>query len=153
MNYKAEAHASHAAKTKRLTGHSDEKADRALVHKMVKPKALTGKAKGGECHANGGPAKHKKAKTQVNVIVPQSPARAVPVPVGPAPGAGPAPMPSRGPAPVAPAGAPMPAAKRGGKIKRASGGSVMKIHGYDAGAGSGEGRIEKEEHMRRHKGR
>ena len=165
-DYKKEAHASHAAKTHRMArgGHPDAAADRALVNRMVKPDALTGKAKGGTCHAHGGKA-GKKPRTQVNVLVaPRGDgARAVPVPVGgmqaPAPRSG---LPSLAGAPVSPpmgagglgalAGAPgrMPVgAKAGGKVaKRTVGGPVK---GYDAGAGSGEGRLEKEHHMRKEK--
>ena len=51
----------------------------------------------------------------------------------------------------------MPGAKRGGgvksaakhrqeKPKRAAGGGVKALRGYEAGAGSGEGRLEKIEH-------
>jgi len=138
--------------------HTDEAADRSLVKKMVKPSSLTGKKTGGTCHSKGGAAGKKRPKTQVNVVVaPRGDgARAVPVPVGgPTPGAAGATLPSRPSAPAVPptgglgalAGAPM--AKRGGKIKkRAAGGLVKRVTGYDAGD-NGIGRLEKAAHMRR----
>ena len=179
---KASIAKSHNEKMSKMLGngkHPDAKEDKALVKKMVKPDALTGKAcsggamkraDGGATHAKGGAAKGK-GKTNINVVVaPRGGGdRAGMPPVSPmaaAPGAGP--MPSRPMPPVAPppgpggpAGGlgalkgPMPGgpgpipAKHGGKIKRAAGG---KVSGYDAGAGSGDGRLEKEEHMRKIKG-
>ena len=122
---KEAAHKAHSAKTARMTGHSDEKEDRGLVKKMVKPAALTGKAKGGTA---------KKGKTQVNVLVgqPSAPAApsAAPRAAMPAPAAGAMP---------ATAGAPPGLRKCGGAAKKARGG---KVH-MTAGADSGIGRLEK----------
>lgn len=157
---KAAAKKSQATRLKAYTGgaaHPDEKADRALVNKMVKPSSLSGRAAGGKSPSKG------KGKTQVNVIVaPHGGDRPVPVPipVGVAQ-AGPGQAPSQAPAPSGPA---MPAppmrkppmrvtnvpppqgalgpveAKRGGKIKkRANGGSVK----FTAGSESGLGRLQK----------
>ena len=146
--------ASHSSRAHHLMNggrHPDEKADRSLVKKMVKPSSLTGKKSGGECHAHGGAAKRKGSKTQVNVIsLPPRSAAPVSAPGGAMPGPVPA-MPSRPPVPAAPAGGlgalQGVGAKRGGKIaKRAAGG---RITGYDAGAMTGEGRLEKEAHMKR----
>jgi hypothetical protein len=165
----AKAHGGRAHHLMNGGRHPDEKADRSLVHKMVKPAALTGKKAGGSCHgtsahAAGGAAKHKGSKTQVNVLVAprggQAGAPSGPVAGAQGPGPGLANLPSRPMAPAAPAGAPMPVmrpgapagpgalpAKRGGKVeKRAAGG---RITGYDAGAMTGEGRLEKEAHMKR----
>lgn len=132
---KAAAKASQTRRLKMLAGgaaHSDEPEDRMLVKKMVKSKALTGKAKGGA-------AKGKKGqRTQVNVVVaPRGGERPVPVPV-PVRGVAPAApvAPSRGPEPL-----PIVAAKKGGAVKRASGGRVHMT----AGAATGEGRLQKSE--------
>ena len=106
--------------------HSDAKEDRSLVKQMVKPAALTGRA-------TGGAAKKKAPKTQVNVVV--APARStVPVAAGAA---------LQGIRPVP--------AKKGGAIKRELGGKVQKVTGYRAGSESGEGRLERAEHMRKGK--
>jgi hypothetical protein len=117
--------------------HSDEKEDRSLVKKMVKPHALTGHADGGRAHKGKG-----KGHTQVNVIVPQrGQTRAVPVPVPvPVRGAGAGPvvgMPSRTVAPP-PSIVPSGTMKKGGKVHRANGGKT-----YHAGSESGLGRLEK----------
>ena len=166
--------AEHHARMVKMAGHSDEREDRALVKKMVKPAALTGKRHGGEAakRAMGGAMpKHKgkvAPKSQTNILISPRGAGAPPA-ASPAAMAGPGPMPSRPavPVPGGPAGGPglgaMPGAmgaKKGGKVehkKRANGGDVMgkdasdytktkSMKGYDAGAGSGEGRLEKEAH-------
>lgn len=170
---------SHNEKMHRMIGkHPDAKEDKALVRKMVKPDALTGKAACGGAmkradggRAKGGAAKDKKGGKGPNINIAIAPRnggdRAGMPPASPmaaAPGAGPMPsrpLPPVAPPPGGPAGGlgalkgPMPGgpgpipAKHGGKIKRATGG---KVSGYDAGAGSGEGRLEKEEHMKKLKG-
>lgn len=146
--YKEEAAKSHKEKTHRLSGgssHSDEAADRALVHKMVKPKSLTGKASGGKAKGKG---------SKVNILIaPHESKQAVPVPVGQA---GPSPVmpsPRVGPAippampPAMPSKSPMTpglgglGSKRGGKISH-----KHKMHGgavHTGGAGGARGRIEK----------
>ena len=129
-SFKAAAKKSQAAKLKAYGGtakHSDVAADKALVKKMVKPEALA-RAKGG---------KVKNAKTQVNVVIPRGGpdagglgpmgAMARPPMTPPAALPGGAPPMGGAPAPMRPAGL-----ARGGAAK-----------GYDAGAISGEGRLEK----------
>jgi hypothetical protein len=135
--------------------HSDAAEDKSMIKRMVKPEALTGRAHGGKSPSKGG---HKPG-TKVNVIVaPHVGNRPVPVPVpvqgGSAGSVGVAP--SRPVVrPAAPAGlaglagpAPAPNAplKCGGKAHRAHGGRVGH---FEAGAGSGEGRLEKTEHEKR----
>jgi hypothetical protein len=83
-------------------GHSasDEKADTALIHSMVKPDALN-RASGGRAH------KGKKGGTHVNILVGQpggGGAGAGPT-VMPPPGAGPGPMPPMASRPMPPMGA------------------------------------------------
>lgn len=144
--------------------HPDEREDRSLVKRMVKSSALTGKKCGGEAkRAMGGALPGKKKgkgpKNETNILIaPRGGAGAPPAASSAAmPGAG-MPMPSRTPVPALPP-RPMPAggpglgampgpmgAKKGGKVetkKRAAGGEVGK---YEAGAGSGPGRLEKEAH-------
>ena len=158
------SHEKHHAKTVKLA-HPDEKQDRKLVDKMVKKDALTGRSCGGSAkRASGGTTKAKadsgkKPRTQVNIVVAPKgqgqagPAQApMPGPAGVAPSrpAGPVVPPPSGPSGPTPAGGlaalGRPGAKCGGKIARAIGG---KITGYDAGSGSGEGRLEKERKERR----
>ena len=147
--YKEEAAKSHKEKTHRLSGgsaHSDEAADRALVHKMVKPKSLTGKASGGKAKGKG---------SKVNILIaPHESKQAVPVPVGqagpnpvmPSPRVGPAtspmpPMPSKSPMTPGLGGLGGLGSKRGGKISH-----KHKMHGgavHTGGAGGARGRIEK----------
>lgn len=121
----------------------------------------TCKAYGGESTSGGGKKKHhasiKKDKphTKVNVIVaPHVGNRPVPVPVPVREGAaGPVGVAPSRPVvrPAAPVVSPGLASlagpmKKGGKVHRAHGG---KVGHFDAGAGSGEGRLEKTEHQKR----
>ena len=153
------SHAAHHAKMSKLA-HPDEKQDRALVDKMVKPNALTGRSCGGSAttkRAHGGSVKGKSGKkpgTQVNIVVAPKRDGAAALPNGapmPGPGAGmpsPAQVPAAPPRPAPPPqgggiaalGAPR---KHGGQVKRATGGSIKWLK---AGSGSGEGRLEKTRH-------
>ncbi len=155
---KTYSHAEHHERMVKMA-HSDERQDRGLVKKMVKKEALTGRKQGGAAPAGKG-----KPKSQVNVVIaprggPDHADMAPPVGAMPGPAALPSrpavPVapPMRGPAPAAPV--PGMGAKRGGKIepkKRANGGPIGNVtkpktmKGYDAGAGSAEGRLEKEKH-------
>jgi len=145
--------------------HDDEKMDKALIKKMVKPESRKGKKDGGmvaggrTAHARGG----KAGKTNVNIIIspgqPNQPADMMPSPGGmppkppggmpvavppPNPAAG-APPPSIMPVPM-PMPMPMPQQLAGGPppMGRKSGGRAFSSYkDMKAGAGSGKGRLQK----------
>lgn len=123
--------------------HDDEAEDRAMIKRMVKPDALAGKKDGGRAaYASGGAAKGK-GSTTINIVMPaggdDKPALP-PMPPAPMPQAAPRPAPQ--PMPPGPGVSPTLNLNRGGRAAFASGG---RAH-FSAGAGSGEGRLEKAEH-------
>jgi len=168
--------------------HSDEAADKALIKKMVKPSARTGKEKGGEVFsgkgypfkvpgADGGRTARAaggrtgKGKTNINIVIaagksPQGgppagglmpppppggrPVMMPPPPGGAGAGAPPMPMPIPMPMPMGGAGGPPPGMP---PMPRKAGGRITKTaHSYkdmEAGAGSGEGRLQKTEIAKR----
>ena len=139
---------------------SDEKQDRALVKKMVKPEARTGKANGGHpkgcscASCSGGRVERAsggRAKGKTNIVIavnpnrgdaPSQPAAAPqamqPHPAMPLPTAPPPMAPPQG---LMPAGGPPPGAMPPVGMPRKRGGRAY--YDREGGAGSGLGRLEK----------
>lgn len=130
--------------------HGDEAMDKALIKKMVKPEARTGRKDGG---------KVKKGKTNINIVIAQPgkgdgmPPMPPGGPMGRMPGA-PVPMPvppgAGGPPPMGAMPVPVPAPAANippATMQRKAGGRVTKVaRSYadmQAGAASGEGRLQK----------
>ena len=151
----------HAAGGK--AGHPDEKADRALVKKMVKKESLTGKDCGGRMgRAHGGRTRKAAGKTNINIVIapggakPHMPGAGMP-PMHP--GAMPPPPPPMPPAGAAPP-MPMPPGGPGAgpqlplPIGRKAGGRITKVASsykdMEAGSASGEGRMQKTDIAKKH---
>lgn len=119
--------------------HEDAAEDRAMIKSMVKSGALAKKDGGRSAYADGGAVK-SKGSTTVNIVMPPAPAEKEPVPMPMPMGAPPPPpMPRPAPAPqgMPPQGAtPTLALKTGGRAN------------FTAGAGTGEGRLEKTAHAK-----
>ena len=143
--------------------HPDVKEDKALVRKMVKKNALTGKKEGGDVkdragRATGGRTRKGKTDIKINIIaggqkpaleglgaaMPPRPPANIPVPMPPAggPPMGAPPMPMGAP----PANLPM-GRKAGGRITKVA----KSYKDMEAGALSGEGRLQKTDIAKFHK--
>jgi len=137
--------------------HPDVKEDKALVRKMVKKEALTGKKEGGEAksrmaRATGGRA--RKGKTDIKINILSAAPQRQQMPAGMMPPAPPAAPPQLPPALAGAAGAP-PAIPMGAVPGRKAGGRITKVaksyKDMEAGSGSGEGRLQKEDIAKLHK--
>lgn len=122
--------------------HDDEAEDRAMIKRMVKADAMTGKKDGGRsCYADGGAVKTKgKGDTTINIVMPSGGDKS-PMPI---------PVPMGGGAPPAPR--PMPQPPMGGPSQQSPTPTLaLKTGGranFTAGAGTGEGRLEKTAHAK-----
>lgn len=137
--------------------HADEAMDKALIKKMVKPEARTARKDGGRTKSKGktniaivinaGPKGGMPADGMGAPPIVAGPTDGLPIPVPPPKGAMPAggampmpmPMPMPAPAPGGAAGAPPVMRKEGGRITK----KASSYKDMEAGAGSGEGRLQK----------
>jgi hypothetical protein len=141
--------------------HPDVAEDRALVKKMVKSSALTGKKEGGRtARATGGRAHKGKTDIKINILAGGAHRPPVLPPAGgmmPPPAGAPPQLPpalaAAGAPPATPMGG-MPMAPTPNLPGRKAGGRITKVaksyKDMEAGAGSGEGRLEKTDIAKRH---
>jgi len=140
--------------------HPDVKEDKVLVRKMVKKEALTGKKEGGEvksrmARATGGRARKGKTDIKINILsaapkpamlAGQPSGMGMAAPAGPGPQLPPALTGAAGAPPAMPMGA-IPGRKAGGRITKVA----KSYKDMEAGALSGEGRLQKTDIAKLHK--
>lgn len=151
----------HAAGGK--AGHPDVKEDKALVRKMVKKDALTGKKKGGDveertARATGGRTRKGKTDIKINIIAggPKPGMEGLGAAMSPRPPVNiPVPMPPAGGPPMGAPPMPMGAPPANLPMGRKAGGRITKVaksyKDMEAGALSGEGRLQKTDIAKLHK--